>query len=178
MVTLALAGATAAAAQAGIGVTGDGCNVTDVTVTKLPSETLFVYQVDCPGTPLGWFGGNATAKYREIGNWNQQTRTAHENLYSFDRGQGITSAWTCDEDPWIGALILPDHTGWPDGHTCQLQSQSGGKRPDYRHEPTWPVRRRMCFNEPWGESLGGCWANDQLTATGPSAAILDAWLRP
>lgn len=40
-----------------LGGPGDPCSVKDVTVTKLPYETLYVYQVDCPGQPLGWFGG-------------------------------------------------------------------------------------------------------------------------
>ena len=66
------------------------CAVKDVSVTKLPSETLYVYEVDCPGKPLGWFGGNATARYEVIGNWDPHALTAHEDLYSFDRGQGET----------------------------------------------------------------------------------------
>ena len=165
LVTVALGVATAGPARAGVGGTGDGCNVRDVSVTKLSYETLFVYEVDCPGTPLGWFGGHATARYQEIGNWDPQTRTAHEDLYSFDRGRGVTSAWTCNEDPWVGALILPDHTGWPDGHTCQLQSQRGGDDWTTDTNPPGPFGDAMCFNEPWGVSLGGCWCSRSLKMT-------------
>jgi hypothetical protein len=55
MVAMALGVAHAASAQA-LGGTGDPCSVKDVSVTKLPYETLYVYQVDCPGKPLGYFG--------------------------------------------------------------------------------------------------------------------------
>jgi hypothetical protein len=158
-----------------LGGTGDPCSVKDVSVTKLPYETLYVYQVDCPGKPLGWFGGAATAKYEVIGNWDPRTRTAREDLYSFDRRQGETDAWTCSEDPWITPAIYPDEGGWPNGHICQLQSQRGGSDWTTDTNPPASFGDTMCFNDPWGVSLEGCWSDDDITVTGPSAAILRAW---
>jgi len=173
-VAVALGVAHAAPALA-VGGTGDPCSVKDVSVTKLPHETLYVYQVDCPGQPLGWFGGAVTAKYEVIGNWDPQTRTAHEDVYSFDRGQGELDAWTCNEDPWITPAIYPDESGWPNGHTCQLQNQRGGDDWTTDTNPSVSFASVMCFNDPWGVSLEGCWSNDDVTVTGPSAAILRAW---
>lgn len=174
MVAIALGVAHAGSAQA-VGGTGNPCSITDVSVTKLPYETLYVYQADCPGQPLGFFGGAVTAKYEVIGNWNPQTRTAREDLYSFDRRSAVIDAWTCNEDPWITPAIYPNEGGWPNGHTCQLQSQRGGD--DWTTDTNPPVSfgSVMCFNDPWGVSLEGCWSNDDLTVTGPSAAILRAW---
>jgi hypothetical protein len=174
MVATALGVAHAASAQA-LGGTGDPCSVKDVSVTKLPYETLYVYQVDCPGKPLGYFGGAVTAKYEVIGNWSPQTRTAREDVYSFDRGEAEIDAWTCNEDPWITPAIYPGESGWPNGHICQLQSQRGGD--DWTTDTNPPVSFAsvMCFNDPWGVSLEGCWSNDDVSVTGPSAAILRAW---
>jgi hypothetical protein len=174
LAALALGVAHPASALA-LGGTGDPCSVKDVSVTKLPHETLYVYQVDCPGQPLGWFGGAATAKYEVIGNWDAQTSTAREDVYSFDRREGEIDAWTCDEDPWITPAIYPGESGWPDGHVCRLQSQRGGG--DWTTDTNPPVSFAsvMCFNDPWGVSLEGCWSNDDVTVTGPSAAILRAW---
>ncbi len=174
MVAMALGVAHPASARAD-GGTGDPCSVTDVSVTKLPNETLYVYQVDCPGQPLGFFGGAVTAKYQVIGNWSPQSGTAHEDVYSFDRGEGETDAWTCNEDPWITPAIYPNEGGWPDGHTCQLQSQRGGDDWTTDTNPSVSFASAMCFNDPWGVSLAGCWGNDDVTVTGPSAAILRAW---
>lgn len=174
MVVMALGVAHAASARAGGGGgLGTECSITGVSVTKKPSETLYVYQVDCPGKPLGWFGGADTAKYEVIGNWDPQTFTAHDDVYSFDRGQGEVDTWTCDEDPWITPAIYPNEGGWPDGHTCQLQSQRGGD--DWVTDTNVSFASVMCFNDPWGVSLAGCWGNDDVTVTGPSAAILRAW---
>ncbi len=33
----------------------------------------------------------------------------------------------------------------------------------------------MCFNDPWGASLAGCWTDDELSVTGPSATLLRAY---
>jgi hypothetical protein len=167
-------GAVHAASARAQGGTGTPCSITGVSVTKLPSETLYVYQADCPGQPLGWFGGNATATYEEIGNWNPQARTAHEDLYSFDRRSAVISVWTCTADPWITPAIYPNEGGWPSGHTCQMQSQRGGD--DWTTDTNPPVSfgSDMCFNDPWGVSLEGCWSNDDVSVTGPSAAILRA----
>ena len=174
MVGTAIGVAHAAAARAD-GGTGDPCSVKDVSVTKLPRETLYVYQVDCPGQPLGYFGGAVTAKYEVIGNWNPQTRTAREDVFSFDRRQAEIDAWTCTEDPWITPAIYPDEGGWPSGHTCQRQSQRGGDDWTTDTNPPASFGDVMCFNDPWGVSLEGCWSNDDVTVTGPSAAILRAW---
>lgn len=126
--------------------------------------------------PAAWLvRGAATAKYEVIGNWNPQTRTAHEDLYSFDRGQGETDAWTCNEDPWITPAIYPDESGWPNGHVCQLQSQRGGGDWMTDTNPPASFGDVMCFNDPWGVSLEGCWSSDDITVTGPSAAVLRAW---
>lgn len=170
----ALGVAHAPAAQA-IGGTGDVCSLAGVSVTKMPAETLYVYEVDCPGKPLGYFGGAVTAKYEVIGNWDPQTSTAREDVYSFDRGNAEIGVWTCDEDPWITPAVYPGEGGWPSGHTCQMQSQRGGE--DWTTDTNPPVSFAsvMCFNDPWGVSLEGCWSNDDVSVTGPSAAILRAW---
>jgi len=173
-VTMALGIAHAAPARA-LGGTGSTCSITNVSVTKLPSETLYVYQVNCPGQPLGYFGGAVTAKYPIIGNWNPKTSMAHEDLYSFDRRSAVISAWTCDEDPWVTPAVYPNEGGWPNGHTCQLQSQRGGDDWTTDTNPPSSFGSTMCFNDPWGVSLEGCWGNDDLSVTGPSAAILRAW---
>ena len=176
VVALALGVAHAVPARAGGGGgLGSQCSVTDVSVTKKPSETLYVYQVDCPGFPLGWFGGADTAKYEVIGNWDPRTLTAHDDVFSFDRGQGEVDFWTCNEDPWITPAIYPGEGGWPDGHTCQQQSQRGGDDWLTDTNPQFSFGDVMCVNDPWGVSLASCWGNDDVTATGPSAAILRAW---
>ena len=174
MLAAALGIAHAASAQAA-GGTGAPCSVADVSVSKLPHETLYVYQVACPGKPLGFFGGAVTAKYEVIGNWDPRTRTAHEDVYSVDRGNAEIDAWTCNEDPWITPAIYPGEGGWPSGHTCQLQSQRGGDGWTTDTNPPASFASVMCFNDPWGVSLEGCWGNDDVTLTGPSAAILRAW---
>jgi hypothetical protein len=171
---LGVAPAAPARAQGG---TGALCSITGVSVTKLPSETLYVYEADCPGQPLGWFGGNATARYEVIGNWNPQARTAREDLYSFDRRNAVISVWTCTADPWITPAIYPGESGWPSGHTCQRQSQRGGGDWTTDTNPPASFGAAMCFNDPWGASLEGCWSNDDVSVTGPSAAILRAWNR-
>jgi hypothetical protein len=168
-------GAVYAASARADGGTGDPCSVKDVSVTKLPHETLYVYQVDCPGQPLGFFGGAVTARYEVIGNWNAQTHTAHEDVYSFDRLQAEIDAWTCSADPWITPAIYPDEGGWPSGHTCRLLNQRGGDDWTTDTNPPASFGDVMCFNDPWGVSLEGCWSSDDVTVTGPSAAILRAW---
>jgi len=170
--TLGVASAGSARADGG---TGALCRVTDVSVTKLPQETLYVYQVDCPGQPLGFFGGAVTAKYEVIGNWDPRTRTVREDVYSFDRREAELDTWTCNEDPWITAAIYPNEGGWPDGHVCRQLSQRGGDDWTTDTNPPVPFGSDMCFNDPWGVSLEGCWSNDDITVTGPSAAILRAW---
>jgi hypothetical protein len=169
---LGVAHAASARAQGG---TGTPCRITGVSVTKLPGETLYVYEADCPGQPLGWFGGNATARYEVIGNWSPQARTAHEDLYSFDRRSAVISVWTCTADPWITPAIYPGEGGWPSGHTCQQRSQRGGDDWTTDTNPPASFGSDMCFNDPWGASLEGCWSNDDVSVTGPSAAILRAW---
>ena len=159
------------------GGTGELCNLAHVSVTKQPDQTLYVYEADCPGKPLGYFGGNVTAKYQVIGNWNPHTRTATDNVFSFDRNEGVFDTWTCSDDPWITAASFPnDSGGSSNGHTCQLKSHRGGD--DWRTD-TNPDRwfgDDMCFNDPWGASLAGCWSNGDLGPGGPSAAILNAWV--
>jgi hypothetical protein len=162
-------------ARAGDGGSGDTCTLAHVSVTKQPSQTLYVYEVNCPGQPLGWFGGGATARYQVIGNWNPHTRTAHDNVFSFDRNQGELDTWTCSDDPWITAAGYPGEGGWPNGHTCQLQNQRGGDDWTTDTNPSSSFGSTMCFNDPWGASLAGCWGNDDTTVTGPSAAIVRAW---
>ncbi len=178
MVAMALGVAHPVSARAGGGGgLGTACSLTGVSVTKKPSETLYVYQVDCAGLPLGWFGGADTAKYEVIGNWDPQTFTAHDDVFSFDRGEGEIDTWTCSEDPWITPAIFPNEGGWPDGHFCNLQSQRGGDDWTDDTNPPASFADDMCFDDPWGVSLEGCWSNDDVTPAGPSAAILRAWNR-
>jgi hypothetical protein len=163
-------------AHAGLsGGTGSTCTVSNVSVSINPAgsqENLYVYEVNCPGKPLGWFGGNATARYQVIGNWDPQSHIAHDNVFSFDRNQGVLDTWTCSDDPWI-TPAQDGNNNVPDGHTCQLQSQKGGD--DWEDDTGGSFANDMCFNDPWGASLAGCWSNDDLSVAGPSAAIMLAY---
>jgi hypothetical protein len=164
-------------AQAGNGGTGSLCSLTGITVKVYPTDQYveYIYEVDCPGQPLGWFGGNATAKYEVIGNWDWQTMTVHDNVFSFDRNEGEFDTWTCSDDPWTTAAIYPGESGWPNGHVCTLQSQTGGSDWGTDTNPSGNFGDAMCFNDPWGPSLAGCWSNDDLSVTGPSASLLLAY---
>ena len=126
--------------------------------------------------PAAWFLRGR--RYREVpGHRQLGSAIPHgsRDVYSFDRGEGETDAWTCNEDPWITPAIYPNEGGWPDGHTCQLQSQRGGDDWTTDTNPSVSFASAMCFNDLWRVSLAGCWGNDDVTVTGPSAAILRAW---
>jgi hypothetical protein len=159
------------------GGTGSPCSLANVNVSVNPAgitETLYVYEVDCPGQPLGWFGGAVTAKYQVIGNWDPQTNTAHDNVFSFDRNEGVFDTWTCSADPWITSAQDANNS-IAGGHTCQLQSQQGGDDWTTDSNPSVSFGSVLCFNDPWGVSLAGCWSNDDIAVTGPSAALQRAW---
>lgn len=162
-------------ALAAPGGTGELCGLNGISVTKKPDQTLYVYEADCPGKPLGYFGGNVTARYQVIGNWNPQTRTARDNVFSFDRNEGVLDTWTCSDDPWMTAAAYANGGG-PHSHTCQLQERRGGDDWTTDTNPSDSFGDAMCFNDPWGASLAGCWSNNELSVTGPSAAILNAWV--
>jgi hypothetical protein len=155
------------------GGTGETCSLSNVSVTVQSQQNLYAYEADCPGKPLGYFGGAVTAKYQVIGNWNWQTNTAHDNVFSFDRNQGEFDTWICTADPWT-TPAQDANNNIPNGHTCLLQSQQGGS--DWETDTGASFSDVMCFNDPWGASLAGCWGSDDLSSMGPSASILNAWL--
>jgi hypothetical protein len=176
-VLMAAATSLAPRAHAGNGGSGSLCSLSGITVKYYPNDGYveYVYEVDCPGQPLGWFGGNATAKYEVFGNWDWQTMLVHDNVFSFDRNEGVFETMNCSDDPWTTAADYPGQSGFPSGHICTLQSRSGGDDWGTDTNPSGNFGDAMCFNDPWGASLAGCWSNGDLSVTGPSAALLVAY---
>jgi hypothetical protein len=159
--------------------TGSPCSIVNVGVTVASDHTSYIYEADCPGTPFGLFDGTVIGRYQVIASWTPQPGTgggiASDNVFSYRRNEYEIDTWTCDQDPWITPAAHGDWAGFPNGHTCFQQSQSGGENWESDTNPPASFSYLMCFNDPWGASLSGCFADDETSVDGPSAAIMAAW---